>query len=253
MLPYIKEKIDGLTMIAANYVKTPSKKIYDKQKMADIIKIGKNLPFDFDYLLVSISKNGGLIAICKKEPNYFDHNKTGIDTNILVMHQDAGQRYYIPIDWDYQKSYFVSLEFNDKEQLYGFCNDGAIRKMDILTKQAVQIVVSPIFLEEGIVKAKTFDKGFIALTKIGNIYMVPEIKNQKPIFIVNIQEQLQFSNDVDFFGIYQKYSRSKRFELVLINEKGNGILNIEMQDTEDTYKKGKKVPISILEKSELEK
>ena len=92
----------------------------------------------------------------------------------------------------YQKSYFVSLEFNDKEQLYGFCNDGAIRKMDILTKQAVHIVVSPIFLEEGIVKAKTFDKGFIALTKIGNIYMVPEIKNQKPIFIVNIQEQLQF-------------------------------------------------------------
>ena len=253
MLPYIKEKIDGLTMIAANYVKTPSKKIYDKQKMTDIIKVGKNLPFDFDYLLVSISKNGGLIAICKKEPNYLDHNKTGIDANILVMHQDAGQRYYIPIDWDYQKSYFVSLEFNDKEQLYGFCNDGAIRKMDILTKQANQMVVSPIFLEEGIVKAKTFDKGFIALTKIGNIYMVPEIKNQKPIFIVNIQEQLQFSNDVDFFGIYQKYSRSKRFELVLINEKGNGILNIEMQDTEDTYKKGKKVPISILEKSELEK
>ena len=249
----IREKIESLEMIAANFIKTNSKAIYVNEKMTDLIKVGKNLPFDFDYLLVTISKNGGLIAICKKETNYFDHNKTEIDNHILVMHQDAGQRYYIPIDWEYNKSYIVSLEFNDKEQLYAFCNDGSLLKIDILIKKAVKKINSSIFIEEGIVKAKTFDKGFIALTTKGNIYMVPEIKNPKPIFIVNIKDQLKFSNNVDFLGIYPKYSKTKKFELILINENGNGILNIEIQDTEDTTKKDKKVPISILENKQLEK
>ena len=97
MLEHIKEKIDGLEMIATNFKSTNSNKMtFMKDKITDLIKSGPNLPFEFDYLLVDISKNGGLIAICK-QMNYYDRNKTRIYDHILVMHQDAGKRYYIPL------------------------------------------------------------------------------------------------------------------------------------------------------------
>ncbi len=42
-------------------------------------------------------------------------------------------------------------------------------------------------MEEGIVKAKLLEKGFIVLTTKGNIFFVPDIKNPKPHYIVNIK------------------------------------------------------------------
>ena len=256
MLEHIKEKIDGLEMIATNFVSTENnEKNFLKEKITDFIKTGPHLPFQFDYLLVAISKNGGLIAICKTK-NFLDYNnKTEIQRNILVMHQNAGRRHYIPLDWDYNKSYIVSMGFNDKEQLYAFCNDGNLLKLDILTNRATKKINSKIFFEEGIVKAKLFEKGFIALTNKGNIYYTPEIKNPKPIFIVNIKEQLEFTNDVEFMGIPSNLSKSGKFELLLINQKGNGILHIERQDNIESSEKNvssKKVPISILVSEKLE-
>lgn len=260
MLEHIKEKIDGLEMIATNFKSTNSNKMtFMKDKITDLIKSGPNLPFEFDYLLVDISKNGGLIAICK-QMNYYDRNKTRIYDHILVMHQDAGKRYYIPLPLlkEDQKVYvsIVSIGFNDDEQLYAFGNDGSLFKIDILTNKAVKKTNSSKFLDEGIVKAKLFEKGFIALTKIGNIYYVPDIKNPKPIFMINIKEQLGFSDNIDFLGIPSSESSSGKFELIINNEKGNGILHIERQDTVDDSNRnnaGKKVPVSILVSEKLEK
>ena len=252
MLDHIKEKVDQLEILYANFINDSSKMKFLNQRMTELVRTGHNLPVQFDYLLVAISRNGGLIGICKKM-NYLDQSKTNIQKNILVMHQDAGRRYYIPLDWDYTKTYIVSFEFNESEQLYGFCNDGTLLKIDILTNKAVKKLNSNIFLDEGIVKAKLFEKGFIALTTKGNIYFAPDIKNVKPIFIVNIT-QLGFSNEVDFLGISPSHSKSGKFELLLINEKGNGILHIERQDNIDERNTaGKKVPISIIVSERLEK
>ena len=251
----IKEKIDGLEMIATNFVSTNSGMTFIKEKITELIKNGPNLPVQFDYLLVDISQNGGLIAICKKM-NYLDQHKTDINKFILVMHQNAEKRYYIPLDWNYTKTYVVSIGFNDKEQLYAFCNDGTLFKIDILTNKAIKKINSAIFMDEGIVKAKLFENGFIALTTKGNIYYTPDIKNPKPIFIVNIKEQLGFSNEIDFLGIPSNKSRSGKFELIINNEKGNGILHIERQDSIDGNERNpsaKRVPISILVSEKLEK
>ena len=147
----IKEKIDGLEMIATNFVSTNSGMTFIKEKITELIKNGPNLPVQFDYLLVDISQNGGLIAICKKM-NYLDQHKTDINKFILVMHQNAEKRYYIPLDWNYTKTYVVSIGFNDKEQLYAFCNDGTLFKIDILTNKAIKKINSAIFIDEGIIK-----------------------------------------------------------------------------------------------------
>ena len=254
MLEHIKEKIDGLEMIATNFITTNSGMSFQKEKITGFLKTGKNLPLLFDYLLVTISKNGGLIAICKKM-NYLDTKKTDIQNNILVMHQNAGKRYYIPLDWDYNKTYIVSFEFNEKEQLYGFCNDGTLLKIDILINKAVRKVNSGIFIDEGIIKAKLFERGFIALTTKGNIYFAPDVKNPKPIFIINIKEQLGFSNEIDFLGIPSNFSQSGKFELLINNEKGNGLIHIERQDTVDSLERNtssKTVPVSILVSEKLE-
>ena len=199
------------------------------------------LPLKFGFLLTTISKNGGLIAICKQH-TYFDQEKTNIQNNILVMHQDADTRYYIPLTKDYHKTYIVSLEFNDNEQLYGFCNDGTILKIDILTRKAVPKINSQKIIEEGIHKAKTFENGFIVLTCKGNIYYVKDITNPIPIFMINIQTQLHFSNNVDFIGIPSNRSKSKKFELLIINEKGTGVLHVEQSDTNDNTVN----PVSLL-------
>ena len=200
MLEQIKEKIEGLEVLASNFIQTKKGPIFMKEKLTDLNKSGLKLPFQFEYLLVAISKNGGLIALCKTV-NYFDQHKTRINNNIIVMHQNAEKRYYIPIDWKYSESYIVSLEFNSKEQLYGFCNNGDIRKIDILTNSVIIKPSSGKFFEEGIVKAKLFEKGFIALTKKYNLYYAPDIKDPKPILIINVQEKLKFSFDIDFLGI----------------------------------------------------
>ena len=226
MLEQIKEKIEGLEVLASNFISTKKGPLFMKEKLTDLSsKSGFKLPFQFEYLLVAISKNGGLIALCKTV-NYFDQHKTRINNNIIVMHQNAEKRYYIPIDWKYSESYIVSLEFNSKEQLYGFCNNGDIRKIDILTNSVIIKPSSGKFFEEGIVKAKLFEKGFIALTKKYNLYYAPDIKDPKPILIINVQEKLKFSFDIDFLGIAPYNSASKKTEFLILSNKGQGIVHV---------------------------
>ena len=150
-----KEKIDDLEMIAANFkTATNSKITYMKEKITDLIKSGPKLPFEFEYLLVAFSRNGGLIAMCK-QMNYYDRSKSRINDDILVMHQDAGKRYYIPLPLSNEEKRvqvsIINLEFNDDEQLYAFGNDGSLYKIDILTAKAVKKLNSPRLEDEGVV------------------------------------------------------------------------------------------------------
>jgi len=254
-----KEKIDDLEMIAANFkTATNSKITYMKEKITDLIKSGPKLPFEFEYLLVAFSRNGGLIAMCK-QMNYYDRSKSRINDDILVMHQDAGKRYYIPLPLSNEEKRvqvsIINLEFNDDEQLYAFGNDGSLYKIDILTAKAVKKLNSPRLEDEGVVKVKLIEKGYIALTKKGNIYYVPDIKKQNPIFMINIKNQLKFSDNIDFIGIPPSRSKSGKFELLINNENGNGLLHIEKQDVDDSNNRivERTVPVSLLVSGKLEK
>lgn len=254
-----KEKIDDLEMIAANFkTATNSKITYMKEKITDLIKSGPKLPFEFEYLLVAFSRNGGLIAMCK-QMNYYDRSKSRINDDILVMHQDAGKRYYIPLPLSNEEKRvqvsIINLEFNDDEQLYAFGNDGSLYKIDILTAKAVKKLNSPRLEDEGVVKVKLIEKGYIALTKKGNIYYVPDIKKQNPIFMINIKNQLKFSDNIDFIGIPPSRSKSGKFELLINNENGNGLIHIEKQDVDDSNNRivERTVPVSLLVGGKLEK
>ena len=143
------------------------------------------------------------------------------------MHQDAKRKYLIPIDWSYKDKWVVDLEFNDKEQLYAICNDGSIFKMDILNLKAEPKVSSELFKNEYIFKCKLFEKGFIALTNDGNFYYVNNIKNPTPELLFPMKSLLDFSNNVDFLPISARNSKSKKLELLITNDKGNGIIHIE--------------------------
>ena len=231
MLDNAQSQIDNLDIIAADYIETKSGINYRKDKIVELNKSEK-LTLNFSFILIAISKNGGLIALCKQK-DYYDITRSRINDDIIVMHQDATNRYFIPIDWDYNQRYIVSIEFNENEQLFAFCNDGTILKLDILTQKAVEKVKSYKFELEGICKAKLFEKGYIILTERGTIYLVENLKDPTPIFIISIKEQLGFTNDIDFIGIPSNKSCSGKFELIITNQKGEGVLHIVRQEPKD--------------------
>ena len=200
-----------------------------KEKFAEFKDIDK-VKINYKECHVAICKNGGLIAICKKK-GFLDITKgTKINSYIIVMHQDAKRKYLIPIDWSYKDKWVVNLEFNEKEQLYAICNDGSIFKIDILNLKAEPKVSSEIFKNEQISKCKLFEKGFIALTVEGNFYYVKNIKNPQPEIIFPMKSLLDFSNNIDFLAIPSKNSKSKKLELLITNDKGNGVIHIEKSE-----------------------
>ena len=228
MYESVKSQIENIESIGYNFIITKTMK-YSNDKIVELNK-GEKLTLDFNFLLVAISKNGGLIALCKQK-NYFDASKSRINDSIIVMHQDATTRYHIPFDWNYEERYVVSLEFNEKEQLYAFCNDGKIYKIDILTQKFIEVLTgtNSIIKTEGIHKAKLFEKGFILLTEKGNLYLVEDLKNVKPQFIISVSGQLRFTNDIDFLGIPSHKSFSGQFEILINNQKGEGVLHVVKQ------------------------
>ena len=233
MLDSVKTQIDYLELIAADFIQTDNLVNYSNEKIIELNKSEK-LVLKYNFLHVAISRNGGLIALCKQK-DYFDQTKSRINNSIIILHQDATTRYFIPIDWDYSKRYVVNLEFNEKEQLFAFCSDGTIYKLDILTQKAIEIFGGLRIKPEGIYKAKLFEKGYIILTQEGTIYLIEDLKNPDPQFIISIKEQLGFTNDIDFIGIPARQTCSGKFEILIINQKGEGVLHVEKQEPKDKF------------------
>ena len=234
MLDSVKNQMDNLDLIVSYFIEAGGNINFSKEKIAELNKSEK-LKLELNYILVAICKNGGLIALCKTR-NYKDIFNSSINNNIIIMHQDASSRYLIPLDWNYEERYIVNIEFNDKEQLFAFCHDGTILRIDIITKKAIPKPTSDKIKEEKICKAKLFEKGYIILTEEGTIYLVEDLKEPNPIFIVSIKEQLGFNNDVDFIGIPASKSCSGNFEIIITNQKGEGVLHIEKQTPKDLRK-----------------
>ena len=259
MYDQIEEDIEN---IANNFDKIAPEVAFMKEKITDFYFSSK-FKINFDACHVAISKNGGLMAICKKNYSYLDTQRNSkLNDNILVMSQNARKLYPIPISWNMRERLIVSFDFTDRGKLYGICNDGTIYKFDILLKQAREIPSNKTFNSDQIIKAKFIEDGFVALTRSGTFYYVKEFKNIIPISIFQIESLLEFSNDVDFVAIPSSVSKSRKLELIFTNQKGNGVIHVMEQPKGFNYsvlpietKNGNDLTIngvSILEKDELE-
>ena len=229
-----KNFIESLDNFALNFDKLKDNHSFMKEQLYEFKEEDK-IYINFRECHIAICPNGGLIAICKKK-GYLDVTKgSKINDYIIVMHQTARKKYYIHIDWKYKQKYFILFDFNEKEQLYGICNDGSIYKIDILTEKAVPKVTSQFFQTENITKAKLYEEGFIALTARGDFYYVKDIKNPTPELLFQMRSHLKFSNNINFLIIPESVSKSHKIELLITNEKGNGVIHIEKMEDARYY------------------
>ena len=153
------------------------------------------------------------------------------------MQQNGKKQYKISLTLNYAKRWIVAFDFSQNENLYGICNDGTIYKFDILLQEAKEQVSTQAFETDNIIKAKFFQKGFIALTHYGIFYYIKDFKNIIPKSIFHMKSLLEFTNinNVDFIGIPPDTSRSGKLELIINNEKGEGIINVTEQPEKYDY------------------
>lgn len=176
---------------------------------------------NYQYAFVAICKNGGLIAMCKT-PGFFElGGKNPILKNIIVMRQDGRNAYRIPNRELFKNKKVVGLEFNYKEQLYAFCDNGEIYKIDILKlcTQKLDIYFTKLNNEK-ILKAKPFEKGFVILTGAGTIFYMKDIKGSgnKLEFMVSLRDNLNIKNyqDCDFIVIPSTETEENSDEELLV-------------------------------------
>ena len=209
----MEEKIPDLEILSSNFRKMDQKMYFMKEQLSKF-ELSEKLNINFNKCHVAISPNGGYIAICKKKDYYIEDQYSKIREYILIMHQDGKTQYSIPIDWIYERRWIVELDFNEKEQLFGICNDGSILKFDIINSKAVKKITIEHFQNDNIYKAKFFGKGFFALTDSGIFYYVNDIKNPELFKFFPMKDILGFSNDIEFMIIPGTNSKSKKNELI---------------------------------------
>ena len=242
----MENPIEELERLSFCFDKMDKNNYYMKQQLTDFSKT-KPIKINFNFCHISLSKNGGLIAICKKK-GYFDASKNSkLNKNILVFFQDSKTKYEIPIDWDYSQRWIICLDFTLLQDLYGILNDGGIFKFKYKEKTKKEIPTTQKLGKEGVIKAKFYENGFIAYTKFENFYYIKNIKDPTPIFMFNtgiIKIPLNF----DFLMISPDNSSSGKLEILLTNEKGNGVFHMEQKLT------GENIKIRVIDEntSELE-
>ena len=248
----MEEKIPDLEILSSNFRKMDEKMFFMREQFSKF-ELSEKLNINFNKCHVAISPNGGYISICKKKDYFIEDQYAKIREYILVMHQDGKTHYSIPIDWIYEKRWIVELDFNEKEQLFGICNDGSILKFDIINSRAVKKITIEHFQNDNICKAKFFGKGFFALTESGIFYYVNDIKNPELFKYFPMKEILGFSNNVEFLIIPGSNSKSKKNELLITNEKGPGVIHFTPSGTEFTNENKNKIEgLSIILKDKTE-
>ena len=249
----MEEKIPDIEILGSNFKAMDEKMSFSKEQLSKFEK-NEKLNINFKKCHVAISPNGGYIAICKKKDFEDEDEYSKLYEYCLVMHQDGKTKYYIPIDWDYNQRWLVDLGFNEKEQLFGICNDGVIKKFDIINLKAITKATIEYFQKDNIEKAKFLGNGFIALTTQGNFYLIKDIKNPELNKIFAMKDILGFSNNIDFLIIPATASKSKNIELLITNEKGIGLIHIEYKNKEIVKEENKdtinEVSIIINDKKE---
>ena len=233
----MNEQYEKLENLANDFNVISPNNCFLKEKITNVYFTNK-FRINYKDYFVAISKNGGLIATCKKKSDSLEKKFLRETTNtIIVMQQNGKKQYKISLTLNYAKRWIVAFDFSQNENLYGICNDGTIYKFDILLQEAKEQVSTQAFETDNIIKAKFFQKGFIALTHYGIFYYIKDFKNIIPKSIFHMKSLLEFTNinNVDFIGIPPDTSRSGKLELIFTNEKGEGIINVTEQPEKYDY------------------
>ena len=241
------DQTNNLENLSQNFDEMGKNQLYTKEQITDFSKI-EMFKINFKLCHIAISKNGGLIAICKKK-DFFDIQKGGVlNKNLIVMFQDGIKRYFIPIiDLERNKKWIVCLDFTPKEDLYGILNDGGILKFKYTERTKKQKVTPQVLKEEGVINAKFFGKGFIAVTNTPSFYYIKDIKNPVAILMCSMSGMIDFSPNVDFLAIPSENSASNKMELLITNEEERGGI-IQMRLKEE----GQNIQVNLVNENYLE-
>ena len=225
----MEDPVEALEQISLNFDKMDKNNYYTLQQITDFSK-ARSIKINFNFCHIAISKNGGLIAVCMKK-SFFDTSRNSrLNKNIIVMFQNSKTKYEIPIDWDYSRRWIICLDFILLQDLYGILNDGGIFKFKYKDKTKKEIPTSQRLQQEGVIKAKFYENGFIAYTKFENFYYIKNIKDPSPIFMFSTGI-INLSPNFDFLMISPDNSSSGKLELLMTNEKGDGIIHTEQKLT----------------------
>ena len=172
----MQDQLENLEIMSTNFDQICKNDYYMMERMTDLSKINR-IKINFNFCHIAISKNGGLIALCKQKGFIDTSRNTKLNNYIIVMFQNAKELYEIPIDWKYSDRWIVCLDFNEKQDLYGILNDGGIFKFKYIEKIKKEKVTYSELKKQGVAKAKFFQKGFIAYTNFENFYYIKDIKD----------------------------------------------------------------------------
>ena len=232
----MNEQMDNLESLANDFDQMSPGNFFIKEKITNVYYPTKFRVNYKDYF-VAISKNGGLIAICRKKKETDEKRTRDVNETITVFQQDGKHLYKIPLVVNYTKRWIVAFDFSENENLYGICNDGTIYKFDILLLEAKEQISTQQFKTEKIYKAKFFERGFIVLTQLGVFYYIKDFKNVVPKLIFHMKSLLELKKniDVDFIAIPPHTSKSGKLELLFTNLKGDGVIHVTEQPEKFDY------------------
>ena len=225
----MEDPIEALEQISYSFDKMDKNNYYMMRQISDFSK-ARAIKINFNYCHISVSKNGGLIAICKKKSFFDTARNSRLNKNVIVLFQNSKTKYEIPIDWDYSKRWIICMDFILKQDLYGILNDGGIFKFKYIDKIKKEVPTSQRLQEENITKAKFYKDGFIAYTKFENFYYIKNIKDPTPVFMFSTGI-MNLSPNFDFLMISPDDSSSGKLELLLTNENGEGVFHTEQKLT----------------------
>ena len=113
----MNDQLEEIENISNNFDSISQGNCFSKEKITNLYFKNK-FKINFNDCHIAINKNGGLIAICKKNKNYFDIQKNSyVNNSILIMQQNAKKIFTIPITWDYSKRWIIGFDFSENENL----------------------------------------------------------------------------------------------------------------------------------------
>lgn len=219
----IVDQTENIENISTSFDKMDEKMFFMKSLLTKI-SFPSDIKLDFENIHIAIAKNGGYLAFCKKHNAFIMENRNKIKDNVIVMCQDTSRIINIPFKIERDKI-IVLFDFNEDEKLFCILNDGTIFKFDFTLEKPVEIPTGKNFRTDKIETAKFFEKGFTALTKDGNFYLIKNIKEPIPILFFPMTSLLNIKGKVDYIFLPNSVTKSEKIELVILHPR-NGIINI---------------------------
>lgn len=220
--------LDQIENISTTFDKLADGQSFMKEQLT---KIKFQYKIEFENSLIAMSKNGGMIAFIKRHTYFIMDQQNPLKENIRIFFQDGSQEQRIRFKNDSKDDYLVLFDFTEEEQLIGISAKGTIYKFDIFSKRITTKETGNVFKAEPIETAKLFEKGFVALTKEGQFFIIRTFKEPLPALFYPMQTFLKFKTVKDFLFVPADKTSSKKIELFFPNTNGFGVFHfVEQSD-----------------------